>query len=247
MPSYVRSRLLSAREFAISELASLKESDPAFHPAIIESLRAVVPFEHYGFSGVDLDGCKTGSGILLSTDMPMDMFTTYLSERYAKIDPILHALTPDQTDVSWFDLPDAVKQAQQIKPMQRLFDRYHIAPRTVFSFWNDQGGLYGSAGFTRQTPFTPDERAVLKWASRKLHDDMALPILRAFNAQVGLTDNEQKCLELASRGLTSEEAGLKTGLSTETVNTYFKSATRKLGARNRSQAIADAIRLRIID
>ncbi|ESQ79215.1 hypothetical protein AEYBE204_09405 [Asticcacaulis sp. YBE204] len=175
------------------------------------------------------------------------MLATFVRERYTSIDPLIQNLTAEQPDLSWFDLPKAVTQAPEVKPMQRLFDDYHIAPRTIFSFWNDRDGLYGTAGFTRRTPFTSDERAVLRWASHRLHADMSQPVLRAFNAQVGLTDSEQKCLELASRGLTSEETGLKAGLSTETVNTYFKSATRKLGARNRSQAIADAIRLHIID
>jgi LuxR family transcriptional regulator len=62
-----------------------------------------------------------------------------------------------------------------------------------------------------------------------------------------LSKGELACLVQASLGLTSENIAKATGYQAETVNSYIKSATKKLGAANRTQAIAQAIRRRLID
>ncbi|AHA27630.1 response regulator transcription factor [Candidatus Liberibacter americanus] len=58
-----------------------------------------------------------------------------------------------------------------------------------------------------------------------------------------LTERETSCLQLAGDGNTSEEIAERLGLSIHTVNAYLGSATVKLDAVNRIQAIAKAIRL----
>ncbi len=246
MPSYVRSRLLSAREFAVSELTHLKTLDPVFQLPVIEHLQQVVPFEHYYFGGVDLDGCQTGKGVVLATDMADDLIESYQGQNLYDADPLFDRLSPQTPNASWFDLSPAEANAPRTRPVVQLLALHDLSPRTLFSFWNERGSRYGLAVFTRAAPFTVHERALLQWASHKLHDDMSGPVLRAFNAQVGLNTNETKCLERASRGLTSEAIAAELGLTTDTVNTFMKIATRKLGAANRSQAVADAIRLGII-
>jgi len=46
--------------------------------------------------------------------------------------------------------------------------------------------------------------------------------------------------------LTSDGIAKATGYQVDTVNSYVKSAVKKLGASNRTQAIAEAIRRRLI-
>ena len=50
----------------------------------------------------------------------------------------------------------------------------------------------------------------------------------------------------AAAGKSSDEIAIILGISAYTVSSYFKSATRKLKAVNRMQAIAIALRLRLI-
>lgn len=61
-----------------------------------------------------------------------------------------------------------------------------------------------------------------------------------------LSDREIECLQLVGDGLKSEAIGERLGLSVHTVNAYLGSATTKLDAVNRIQAIAKAIRLGLI-
>jgi DNA-binding CsgD family transcriptional regulator len=50
-----------------------------------------------------------------------------------------------------------------------------------------------------------------------------------------------------SAGKTSAEIAAILGLSEHTINQHIAASTQKLGALNRTQAVAKAIRLRVID
>lgn len=69
---------------------------------------------------------------------------------------------------------------------------------------------------------------------------------RRQSASEALSEREIACLQLAGDGRISEEIAENLGLSVHTVNAYLGSATDKLDAVNRIQAIAKAIRLGFI-
>ncbi len=73
-------------------------------------------------------------------------------------------------------------------------------------------------------------------------DLLALDERRTVTAET-LSEREVACLQLAGDGRISEEIAENLGLSVHTVNAYLGSATMKLDAVNRIQAIAKAIRL----
>jgi DNA-binding CsgD family transcriptional regulator len=62
-----------------------------------------------------------------------------------------------------------------------------------------------------------------------------------------LSERELACLQMAGDGCISEAIAEKMGLSVHTVNAYLGTATTKLDAVNRIQAIAKAIRLGYIN
>lgn len=76
-------------------------------------------------------------------------------------------------------------------------------------------------------------------------DLLAMDERRAIPAE-SLSEREVACLQLAGDGQISEEIAERLGLSVHTVNAYLGSATIKLDAVNRIQAIAKAIRLGFI-
>jgi PAS domain S-box-containing protein len=57
----------------------------------------------------------------------------------------------------------------------------------------------------------------------------------------GLSPRERDVVSLAAQGLTSIEVAATLSLSRATVETHFRSAVRRLGARNRAHAIALAL------
>lgn len=70
--------------------------------------------------------------------------------------------------------------------------------------------------------------------------------INALAALESLNEREIECLQMVGNGMKSEAIGKYLNLSVHTVNAYLGSATTKLDAVNRIQAIAKAIRLGLI-
>jgi LuxR family transcriptional regulator, quorum-sensing system regulator SdiA len=64
---------------------------------------------------------------------------------------------------------------------------------------------------------------------------------------VRLTRRERECLQWSARGLTTKEIAGQIARSPATVTLHLENATRKLGARNRAQAVARAAHYRILE
>lgn len=68
----------------------------------------------------------------------------------------------------------------------------------------------------------------------------------AASARDKLSARELECLRWAAAGKSSDEIAIILGISAYTVSSYFKTATRKLDSVNRMQAIARAMRMKLI-
>jgi DNA-binding CsgD family transcriptional regulator len=66
------------------------------------------------------------------------------------------------------------------------------------------------------------------------------------DAELHLTDREREVLVLLARGLQLEEIGRELGIGAETVRTHVRNANERLGAVNRTHAVAIAIRKKLI-
>ncbi|OQW49505.1 helix-turn-helix transcriptional regulator [Candidatus Raskinella chloraquaticus] len=83
---------------------------------------------------------------------------------------------------------------------------------------------------------------------------IALPLLRSISQRYArlsgkprrLTPREVECLRWASEGRTSEDIAGLLDIAQTTVETHFKHAAAKLGAQNRSHAVAEALRSGVI-
>jgi DNA-binding CsgD family transcriptional regulator len=65
--------------------------------------------------------------------------------------------------------------------------------------------------------------------------------------QTGITEREREVLTWAARGLSSRDTGMVLDIAKRTVDEHLQTAARKLGAANKTQAVAIAIRDRLIE
>jgi LuxR family quorum sensing-dependent transcriptional regulator len=65
---------------------------------------------------------------------------------------------------------------------------------------------------------------------------------RRIDSRASLTPREQSVLRHASLGETLQETAKVLGLGEETVRSHFKKAQAKLGTRNRTHTVAEAMR-----
>jgi LuxR family transcriptional regulator len=64
---------------------------------------------------------------------------------------------------------------------------------------------------------------------------------------VKLTAREQECLRLTAQGMTAKQIAHRLGRAVGTINLHLNLAIRKLGAKNRTQAVARAAHYRLLD
>lgn len=210
---------------------------------LLEQLRKAVDFRYIAIGGLDLEGYRIGRGCSIDTDMPPAYIDSYFGEKLGLSDPLvvqsLHRTTP-LTEEEAFAI---------MAPSQRLrylLRSYGIGQRVQIPL-SRHGIVYGGVCFTREKPFTASELELLVFFSEPLHRAITKPLMDRFAAgALRLTSGELRCLELAGKGLTSEEIADASDYRTETINSYLKSATKKLGAANRAHAIAEAIRRQLI-
>lgn len=98
---------------------------------------------------------------------------------------------------------------------------------------------------SRPPPERP-ELADLYFTSVQLFECLEKTFSAGAGGREKLSGREIECLRWAAAGKSSDEIGIILGISAYTVSSYFKSAARKLQAVNRMQAIACALRLKLI-
>lgn len=213
------------------------------HPFVLR-LRRAVDFDYVTISGLDIDRFRFGSAQSVDTDFPPAFIEAYYEGRFHLSDPYILASK---------DARDVVIESEVAKPevpnerLDYLLETFNIKNRTLFPI--RRGDIvYGAVAFSRTTPFNDDEISFLRDIAQAAHEAITGRLMRRFAAaELRLSAGEVLCLRLASSGLTSEQIAQESGYQVDTVNTYIKNATKKVGASNRTQAIAEAIRRGLID
>ncbi|MBP2159316.1 MULTISPECIES: helix-turn-helix transcriptional regulator [Asticcacaulis] len=212
---------------------------------LIEAIKRVVPFRNILISGIDVQDHGPGTGTHLLSDFPPDYVAEYYAGRLGDIDPLFAMLRqgrPVSRDSEAFATATARRNGRAVLDLLR---RHDIVERTIILVAHS-GKVLGSVAVISDAPLSEDHCALLKHFALSLHAEVSAPALDALNTALRLTRGELRCLERAAGGLTSEEIGRVEDYSVETVNTYLKSATRKLGANNRTQAVVEALRRQLI-
>lgn len=227
-----------------ADLASVPPHRSCRNHPFLERLRKAIEFDFVSISGLDIDGFRLGSGQSLDTNAPPAFVEAYFADGLYKSDPVVLALATSKCVVIEQKIYETNPPPRRLAYLTELFN---FRNRTVFPL--RRGSLtYASVCFTRSEPFDADEIAFLEHIAPAVYSVITAPIAERFASEsLKLSTGQITCLKLASEGLTSEDIGANSGYQTETVNSYIKAATKKLGARNRTHAIAEALRQNIIE
>lgn len=227
----------------IVDLSSVPHHRHFTHHPFIDRLRKAVPFDYVAAAGLDLDNYRFGSGRSLDTDLPPAFADTYYGDDLIKVDPFVQASLTARDVILEADVYRASPPPLRLAYVTRTFG---IHNRTLFPLLRGPV-VYGAMTFCRTTPFTHDEIDFFADVAPSAHAALTKPITEKFSAStLKLSSGEIHCLRLGSLGMTSEQISAESGYTTDTVNTYIKTAIRKLGASNRVHAIAEALRRNII-
>lgn len=210
---------------------------------ILEQLRRAVSFRHVAVCGLDFDGFRFGDCAPIDTDLPPAYLETYFDENLKHADPLIllsRELVRPISDVEAFEMCPPPQR------LQYLLRAYDIGSRFLVPIARD-GNVFGAVCFSTDRTFSETEKGLLVFLAEALHREFSKRLgTRVAVDELRLSERELLCLSLAAQGMTSEKIADVSALSTETVNSHMKSATRKLQAGSRAHAIAQAIRKQII-
>jgi LuxR family transcriptional regulator len=167
-----------------------------------------------------------------------------VAEQLYKTDPFVLAAGGAKDILIQHEVYARFAPSQRLQYLMRTFG---IGNRTIVLLRRNTV-IYGAVCFIRDAIFSQDEIEFLEMVAQPLHTRITAPLMQRFAlASMRLSQGELVCITNASFGMTSEDIAACTGYQKDTVDSYLKAATKKLGASNRVQAVSEAIRRRLIE
>lgn len=218
------------------------------HSEIVDELQrasGVFGFDNFCMSGLPSPGEKLDPYILLS-GWPEGWMARYLELDYVHVDPVCRRLLSHDMPFLWKDAPydrdDArARQVMNEAPAFGLDEGFAVPIYTTHGF---QAAVTFSA---KRLDLDPKARSALHLVGIYAHNAArAIIVGDPRRRRRKLSNREVECLKWASAGKSSWEISAILAISERTTNQYIASAALKLNAVNRTQAVAEALRLKII-
>ncbi|AXV15919.1 LuxR family transcriptional regulator [Neorhizobium sp. SOG26] len=187
--------------------------------------------------------------LVIEGDLPEEYIQEYDRQRLLSACPIAAIVAKSPTPVSWsIDEPDDLRGFSFPDAIIELQRSHAIGSGVAMAFRSLAGPTYTTFIFGSRPRLTQDEL-----------NEMGMILLHAFGAferlnhpqapaaPASLTTRELEVVRWTAQGKTSAEIGRILSLSDHTVNAYMSNAIKKLDCVNRTQLVAKALRLRLIN
>lgn len=188
---------------------------------------------------------------------PQEWWLRYLERNYLAIDPVVAHCATHSTPIRWEDLARLEKEVSLIRQFVGEAREFGLGSGVSLAVHAPNGELgclslavaldhaQARERIEHALPYAQLFAAYLDEAARKIFDSQATHA--APSGAVRLTARERECLSWTAEGKTAWETSRILGISERTAVFHLQNASRKLGARNRLQALARAGALGLFD
>jgi DNA-binding CsgD family transcriptional regulator len=212
----------------------------------LELLQKFVPYDTYCICGLPIPGRGFGTGNILAHNGPDDFFAAFVDKRWFERCGITLAYKSAGDVVSTRDAEQFAAADPFGRTLQGVIDELLGDELIGIPIRLRGPGLDGSVTLLRHgDAFSETESLLMQLLAPGLHAKAAA--LALDNLRPRLSERERECLAWASVGKTAWEISEILNISEHTVVAHLNAATRKLGAVSRGHAIAQALRLGVID
>ncbi len=207
----------------------------------------------------DLDGGIMVPSLLKLRNISDDMHEYWFDRGYFRLDPVQQVALRSSAPFFWdydrrADTPINRFMNEDSEPVVRYLSEHDMSTGVTVPVHMPRGDYatvtgirFGqNAGFEKHAlRFIADFGLlahVFHEAAYSLFDKTALTV-----AKMRLTDRERECLRYSAEGLSAKEISRIIERSVPTVVMHLNAAARKLGARNRTQAVVRATHYRLLE
>jgi len=214
--------------------------------AATERMLARYGFEHFSFSGVPHNS-DSMPGIVLAHRIPAELFKVYVERHYADIDPSMRHLRRTTEPFRWLDVPYNAEREPKAEELKALVTDFGLS-QGFFVPIPSPAGTFGNVWMAgSKLELTARTKPALHLIALYAFDRVLRLARPLPDQRPRLTAREQEVLEWTASGKSAWEIGMILGIAKRTVDEHAQSAFRKLGAANRTQAVAIAMREHLIN
>lgn len=234
-------------EHALRALGEIRNRYDAY--TFLKDFSRLWDFRYFSVLRIPPEQERKLTGQIVVTNWPDDFIREYDCLNLLVNSPVFAAVRRSVKPLVWEldGTSQRRKGPDRIKALA-LF-RSHGFLRGIYIPVHDKKGNRGALSLSGDRP-PPDLAEIGQLALMAIHlFDRIGEIAGADKppVEVKLSDRERQCLVWIAAGKTSSEIASILGLSEHTVNQYIATCCQKLGTVNRAQAVAQAIRQKIID
>lgn len=180
-------------------------------------------------------------------DWPQDWMEHHIGQGYMHVDPVVQRTRSDFRPFEWREAPIHGDQAMK---SQRVMDEacdFKLNAGYCVPVLTESGTLGVTSLSGEWVELSPHGRGLINLlSSYALNRAISLKMHRIARLRYQLTPREVECMRWAAEGKTDWEISMILGISEHTAARHLVNARDKLGAGNRVQAVAMAIRVGII-
>lgn len=235
--------------FAFSTIEALDRAKTVT-AALGELARATRAFglEHFIIAGIPAPDKKLAPYVLMH-NWPAGWFERYNSLNYLHSDPVIRKLRSSTKPTAWSEAPydvskDVIGHAVMMEAREFRLNNGLSVP--IYTLSGDQAAAsFGGSRFE----LTAEDRAALHLIAIYGHaraQELSRPPAWKSRSRPMLSAREIEVMKWVAAGMTSDAIAERLGIAHSTVETHILHACQKLDAMNRTQAVAEAIRARLI-
>ena len=234
----------------IQALIDTRRRDRPLEPVMLAIMRQM-GFDSFMYGMANTTGpLRQHARVFVWTTLPPEWVRRYGEMGYIEVDPRATQTFNRTVPLIW-DAHDYREDAR-CRAFFQDAARFGVCSGVVVSFSDPDHGRVVCAFNSAVTPVSAERRGVLQARlgeimlfATSFHDFFMARLVdthASLMARVSpLSDRERQCLELAARGMTSNDIGDKLGIAERTANFHVSNVIRKIGVLNRKEAIAVAI------
>lgn len=207
-------------------------------------------FSRFGFETIIVAGLqhtdKDFASLVMAKRWPAEWSDHYTRERYYLTDPVVRHSRRTNRPFEWAEAPyDPVTEPRAEEVMRRAAD-FRMAKGFITPIHGPEGYMAAVSLGGQDIDLDLRSRPALHLMSLYAFATIGRLIAPRQETEVRLTVRERETLSWASQGKTAYEIGAILHIGQRTVEEHLATAARKLGAANRTHAVALAIRNRLI-
>lgn len=235
-------------EIAMSFVEDVKEKTSV--PAVLDRFSSTITafgFDSYLIAGIPRPGERL-ENYQMASGMPEPWFERYLQKGYVEQDPVVKRMRSSSMPFTWNETLNDKTTGRIGRRIMAEAGEFNMKDGLAVPIFGIDAFQAGVTMGGPATELSARDKGALQLVSIYVHNQIRELLTRndAPTQVLRLSPREIECLKWTSSGKTSWEISKILNISQHTVDWYLTSLIRKLGASNRSHAVAEAFRRGIL-